>query len=97
MTAREHPLHLPRKASLLWISHGSFYLEARLISDADLKPVRWVNELHMEYLDAGIRIMKGLHRHKDFTAQRLFVATSVQNKGIRTLSRKPNTSEAVPC
>ena len=60
MTDRSHKLSLSRQADLLRISRGSLYYEPRPTSDADLKLMRRIDELHMEYPFAGSRMMKGL-------------------------------------
>ena len=62
MTNRDHKLTLARQADLLEISRGSLYYERRPTSEDDLKLMRRIDELHMEYPFAGSRMMKGLLR-----------------------------------
>lgn len=96
MTDRSHKLSLSRQADLLRISRGSLYYEPRSTSDADLRLMRRINELHMEYPFAGSRMMKGLLRQEGFTAGRLHVATCMKIMGIEALYRRPNTSKPAP-
>ena len=96
MTDRNHKLSLTRQANLLGISRGSLYYEPRPTSNADLKLMRRIDELHMEYPFAGSRMIKGLLRQEGFTAGRLHVATCMKTMGIEALYRKPNTSKPTP-
>ncbi|MCC1495133.1 transposase [Cognatishimia sp. F0-27] len=96
MTNRDHKLGLSRQAELLGISNGSLYNESRPTSEDDLKLMRRIDELHMEYLFAGSRMKKGLFRQEGFTTGRLHVATCIKHMGIQALYRKPNTSKPAP-
>ena len=96
MTNRDHKLSLSRQADLLGISRGSLYYEPRPICEDDLRLMRRIDELHMEYPFAGSRMMKGLLRQEGFTAGRLHVATCMKRMGIQALYRKPNTSKPAP-
>ncbi|MAX73270.1 MAG: IS3 family transposase [Nioella sp.] len=96
MTDPDHKLSLTRQATLLGISRGSLYYEPRPTSDADLKLMRRIDELHMEFPFAGSRMMKGLLRQEGFTVGRLHVATLMKTMGIEALYRRPNTSKPVP-
>jgi len=96
MTIRDHKLSLTRQADLLGISRGSLYYEPRRTSEDDLRLMRRIDELHMEYPFAGSRMMKGLLRQEGFTAGRLRVATCMKRMGIQALYRRPNTSKPTP-
>lgn len=96
MTDRDHKLSLSRQAELLGISRGSLYYEPRPSSAADLKLMRRIDELHMEYPFAGSRMMRGLLRQEGFTAGRLHVAKCMKIMGIEALYRRPNTSKPAP-
>lgn len=96
MTDRHHKLSLARQAKLLGISRGSLYYEPRPTSEDDLKLMRRIDELQMEYPFAGSRMMKGLLRQEGFMAGRLHVATCMKRMGIQALYRKPNTSKPAP-
>lgn len=96
MTDRSHKLSLVRQADLLGISRGSLYYEPRPVSEDDLRLMRRIDEVHMEYPFAGSRMMKGLLRQEGFTSGRLHVATCMKRMGIQALYRKPNTSKPAP-
>lgn len=96
MTDCDHALSLTRQADLLGISRGSLYYEPRPVSDEDLRLMRRIDELHMDYPFAGSRMMKGLLRREGFTAGRLHVATLMKTMGIEALYRRPNTSKPTP-
>ena len=83
MTDRSHKLSLARQADLLGISRGSWYYEPRPVGEDDLKLMRRIDELHMEYPLAGSRMMKGLLRQEGFNAVRLHVATCMKRMGCR--------------
>ncbi|KZY30415.1 integrase [Roseovarius sp. HI0049] len=96
MTDRAHRLSLTRQAELLGISRGSLYYAPRPASEDDLRLMRRIDELHMDYPFAGSRMMKGLLRQEGFTAGRLHVATLMKQMGIEALYRRPNTSKPAP-
>ena len=60
MIDRKHGLSVSRQARALGISRGSVYYLPRPVSDADLKLMRRIDELHMEYPFAGSRMLRGL-------------------------------------
>ncbi len=93
MTNRNHKLSLTRQAELLGISRGSLYYEPRPTSEDDLRLMRRIDELHMEFPFAGSRMMKGLLRQEGFTVGRLHVATLMKTMAIEALYRRPNTSK----
>jgi putative transposase len=96
MTSRDHKLSLTRQAELLGICRGSLYYEPRPPSEDDLKLMRRIDELHMDFPFAGSRMMKGLLRQEGFTAGRLHVVTLMKTIGIEALYRRPNTSKPAP-
>jgi len=96
MTDRDHRLSLSRQAELLGISRGSLYYEPRPVSENDLRLMRRIDALHMEYPFAGSRMMKGLLRQEGFATGRLHVATLMNQMSIEALYRRPNTSKPAP-
>ena len=57
MTIQDHKLSLTRQADLLGIRRGSLYDEPRPTREDDLKLMRRIDALHMEYPVAGSRMM----------------------------------------
>lgn len=96
MTDHTHKLSLTRQAALLGISRGSLYYAPRPVSEAELKLMRRIDELHMDYPFAGSRMMKGLLRQEGFSTGRLHVTTLMKRMGIEALYRRPNTSKPAP-
>ena len=89
-------LSISRQAGVLGISRDSVYYQARPTSDADLKLMRRIDELHMELPFAGSRMLQGLLVQEGFRVGRLHVATLMKRMGITALYRKPNTSKPAP-
>lgn len=96
MTGRDHALSLTRQASLLGISRGSLYYEARPTSTADLALMRRIDELHLDYPFAGSRMLAGLLRQDGHTVGRLHVSTLMKKMRIEAIYRRPNTSKPAP-
>jgi putative transposase len=89
-------LSISRQAGVLGISRGSVYYQPRPTTDADLKLMRRIDELHMELPFAGSRMLQGLLVQEGFKVGRLHVATLMKRMGITALYRKPNTSKPAP-
>ena len=93
MIDRNHPLPIKRQAELVDISRGSIYYVAELVSDADLKLMRRIDELHLELPFAGARMLRDLLRAEGFAVGRKHVSTLMRRLAITALYRKPNTSK----
>jgi putative transposase len=96
MIDRDHGLSVSRQAKALGISRGSVYDLPQPVSDADLKLMRRMDELHLEYPFAGSRMLRGLLRQEGHDVGRLHVATLMKRMGIEALYRRPNTSKPTP-
>jgi putative transposase len=96
MIDRDHGLSVSRQAKALGISRGSVYYLPRPTSEADLKLMRRMDELHLEYPFAGSRMLRGLLRQEGHEVGRLHVATLMKKMGIEALYRRPNTSKPAP-
>lgn len=81
MTDRAHRQSLTRQAGLLGISRGSLYYVPRTTSTEDLRLMRRIDELHMDFPFAGSRMLQGLPGQEGFTARRLHVATLMKRMG----------------
>ena len=60
MIDREHDLPITRQAEVLNISRGSAYYLPRPVPEADLAIMRRLDQLHLEFLFAGSRMLRGL-------------------------------------
>ncbi len=96
MIDRTHPLPITRQAQIVNISRGSVYYESEPISDADLKLMRRIDELHLELPFAGARMLRDLVRAEGFAVGRKHMTTLMRRMGITALYRKPNTSRKAP-
>src|ERR1051326_1576210 len=92
MIDRQHELSVSRQAEVLDISRGSVYYLPRPVSPEDLRLMRRIDELHLEYPFAGARMLRDLLRQEGETVGRKHVATLMRKMGIEALYRKPNTS-----
>lgn len=96
MIDRGHTLSITRQAEALGISRGSVYYLPRPRSEADLKLMRGIDELHLEYPFAGARMLRDLLRSEGYDVGRKHVGTLMGKMGIEALYRRPNTSKAHP-
>ena len=96
MIDRDHGLSLTRQAKALGVSRGSVYDLPRPVSDADLKLMRRIDELHLEYPFAGSRMLRGLLRQEGHDVGRLHVSTLMKKMAIEAIYRRPNTSKPAP-
>ena len=60
MINRDHGLSIARQAKALNISRGSVYYQPRPVSAEDLKIMRRLDELHLDYPFAGSRMLREL-------------------------------------
>jgi putative transposase len=93
MIDREHGLPVSTQAKVLNISRGSVYYLPRPVSERDLKLMRRIDELHMDYPFAGSRMMQGLLKQEGFGVGRKHAATLMKKMGIEALYRRPRTSK----
>ena len=96
MIDRAHKLPVTRQAGILNVSRGSVYYLPKPMSETDLKLMRRIDELHLEYPLTGSRMLRGLLRQDGFDVGRKHVATLMRKMGIEALYRRPNTSRQHP-
>lgn len=96
MIAPKHKLSLSRQAKALGISRGCLYYTAKPTSDADLKLMRRIDQLHLDYPFAGSRMLQGLLLGEEHKVGRLHVSTLMKRMGIEAIYRRPNTSKPAP-
>ena len=96
MIDREHALPLTRQATLVKLSRGSLYDQARPVPPADLAIMRRIDELHLDYPFAGSRMLRDLLRGEGVAIGRQRVATMMKRMAIEALYRRPNTSKPAP-
>jgi putative transposase len=60
MISREEKFSIQKQVRLLGLSRSSFYYRPRAVSEADLKLMQQIDELHLEYPFAGSRLLRGV-------------------------------------
>jgi putative transposase len=91
-----HALPVTRQARALGISRSSVYYRPMPVNDGDLRLMRCIDEIHLEYPFAGSRMMREMLRREGFLSGRRHVATLMRRIGIEALYRRPNTSRRHP-
>jgi putative transposase len=92
MIDRDHALPVTQQARLVGLSRSSAYYQSRGVSEADLKLMRRIDELHLEHPFAGARMLARLLRREGTKVGRRHVSTLMKRMGVEALYRKPNTS-----
>jgi putative transposase len=96
MIDRNHRLPLTRQARALGISRGSVYYLPRPVSEADLRLMRRLDELHLEHPFAGARMLRDLLWQEGIVVGRKHVVTLMRRMGIEALYRTPNSRRRHP-
>ncbi len=89
-------LSLQKQARLLKISRSSVYYKPRSYSEAELKRMRQIDELHLEYPFAGSRLLRDLLAQRGVLVGRRHIRLMMRRMAIEALYRKPNTSKPGP-
>ncbi|WP_316157924.1 IS3 family transposase [Cupriavidus sp. BIC8F] len=92
MIDRMHALPVSRQVKLVGIARSSAYYKPKPVSEADLKLMRRIDELHLEHPFAGARMLARLLRREGIQVGRRHVSTLMKRMGIEALYRRPNTS-----
>ena len=93
MIDKTHDLPVSRQARELGISRGSVYYLPRPVPAADLKLMRRMDELHLDYPFAGSRMLQRLLKAEGLATGRLHVATLMRRMGIEAIYCRPNTTK----
>jgi putative transposase len=96
MIDKSHDLSLTRQAKALKISRSAVYYQPRPVSAEDLKIMRGIDELHLDYPFAGSRMLRDLLGREGVSIGRRHVATLMKRMGIEAIYRRPNTSKPAP-
>lgn len=93
MIDRKHPrLSVVAQCRLLALPRSSFYYRPEPIPDADLKLMKRIDELHLEYPFAGSRMLRLFLRKEGFLVGRRRVVRLMRKVGIEALYCKPRTT-----
>jgi putative transposase len=96
MIDRDHDLSIAKQAEVLNISRGSVYYLPRPVPERDLKLMRRIDELHLEFPFAGARMLALLLAREGLAVGRKHVGTLMKKMGIEALYRRPRTSRPEP-
>jgi len=96
MMDRTHSLPVARQAKALGISRSSVYYRTRPVSDACLRLMRRMDELHLGHPFAGSRMLRDMLQREGHTCGRRHVATLMRRMGIEALYRRRSTSRRHP-
>jgi len=96
MIDRTHALPLTRQAKVLKLNRSSLYCQPRPVSPADLGIMRRIDELHLDHLFAGGRMLRDLLGGESVEIGRRRVGSIMNRMGIEAIYRRPNTSKATP-
>jgi putative transposase len=96
MIDRGQDLPVTRQAKVLNLARSTVYYEPRLVSAEDLRVMRRLDELHLDYPFAGARMLRSLLRREGGSIGRRHVATLMKQMGIAAIYRGPNTSKPAP-
>ena len=91
-----HKLSLTRQAELLDLSRASLYYKPVETCEADLKLMRRIDELHLQWPFLGSRMLRDMLRLEGFDVGRKHVATLMRKMGIEAIYRRANTSRRHP-
>ena len=93
MIDRAHELPLAAQCRLLGISRGCAYYRSAPVSQADLRLMRRIDELHLAFPFFGSRRLRVKLREDGLDVGRRHLATLMRCMGIEALYRKPRTSQ----
>src|SRR5271154_1859693 len=96
MIDREHDLPISRQAEALGVSRGAVYYKPRPTSAEDLRIMRRLDELHLDYPFAGSRMLRDFLNREGVSIGRRHVASLMKRIGIAANYRRPNTSKPAP-
>ncbi len=93
MIDRGHDLPITRQAKVLNLARSTVYYKPRPVSAADLDSMRRLDELHLDFPFAGVRMLRALLQREGMSVGRRHVATLMKLMGIAAIYRRPNTSK----
>ena len=96
MIDREHAVPIQKQAKVLEISRASVYYRPRPVPESDLRLMRRIGELHLNYPFAGSRMLRDLLRQQGLEVGRRHVRTLMRKIAIEAIYRRPNTSKPAP-
>ena len=96
MIDRTHALPVVRQCQLLKLSRSTAYYQPTPVSEAELALMRRIDELHLQYPFAGVRMLRALLGRAGHASGRRHVATLMRRMGLAAVYRKPHLSHRHP-
>jgi len=96
MIDRNHPLSISKQAKLVNISRGAVYYQSKAVASDDLKLMRKLDELHLEYPFMGVRMLRDQLDMQGVEVGRKKVGRLMKRMGVEAVYRKPRTSRKHP-
>lgn len=96
MIDRDHRLPITRQARLLGLARSSVYYRPVDTSEAELKLMAAIDEIHTELPFYGIRRIRSELRDRGFVVGRGHVATLMRTMGITAIAPKRRLSKPAP-
>ena len=90
MIDRSHAFPIKEQARMLGLPRSTVCYKSRPVSAEDLKLMRRLDELHLDYPFAGARMLRDLLRREGAVVGRRHVATLMKRMGIEAIYRRPN-------
>jgi putative transposase len=84
---------ITRQCQLLGVARSTLYYQPQPVSEADLRLMRRLDELHLEHPFLGSRKLARLLNDEGFEVGRRHVTTLMRRMGIEALYRKPRLSQ----
>jgi putative transposase len=92
MIDKEGKLPITRQCELLGLNRSGVYYTPRPVPEEDLRLMRAIDELHLEFPYYGARPMAKQLVRDGYEVGRLHVGTLMHRMGLEALYRKPRTS-----
>ena len=96
MIDRGHALSVTKQADVVGIARSTVYYLPAPTREADLKLMRRIDELHLEFPFAGSRMLRRLLAAEGSKVGRRHVKTLMLRMGIEALYRRPRTTKPEP-
>ena len=96
MIDRGHALSVTKQADVVGIARSTVYYLPAPTREADLKVMRRIDELHLEFPFAGSRMLRRLLAAEGSKVGRRHVKTLMLRMGIEALYRRPRTTKPEP-
>ena len=87
MIDKTHDLPVVRQAKLLELSRSSIYYQPQPTPETDLRLMRRMDELHLDYPFAGARMLRDMLKLEGVEIGRKHVGTLMKTMGIEALYR----------